>query len=109
MTNCDPLPLHLIVHVFSDLFSHRFRSCLVSFVHVVCSVPLSYRTVCQGLLSCFVCFCLCDHKSTELLGEHSSTDELVPKLRRFPLFLPLDDKTGPVLRELVRQGKAERG
>ena len=51
----------------------------------------------------------CDHKSTELLGEHSSTDELVPKLRRFPLFLPLDDKTGPVLRELVRQRKAERG
>lgn len=39
----------------------------------------------------------------------SSTDELVPKLRRFPLFLPLDDKTGPVLRELVRQRKAERG
>jgi hypothetical protein len=27
MTNCDFPPLHLIVHVFSDLFTHRLRSC----------------------------------------------------------------------------------
>jgi len=47
-TSCDILPLHiLIAHVFSNLFCHRLRSCLVSFVCVVC-VPVSYRIVYQG-------------------------------------------------------------
>lgn len=33
MKNCDTLPLYLVVHVFSDLFSPRLR--FASFVRVV--------------------------------------------------------------------------